>query len=240
LTLDIGFVILRSHTETNISHMRTKTLLLTAALTAAGVATSMAQAVYSVNMVGYINASVPAGFSMVANQLNNTPDNKVTTLFAAPPDGTQVYQFNATTDTYELIQFIDGAWEGDNLEMTLNPGQGVFINPPSAFTATFVGEVQLSSAVGVSAGFSIVSSALPQSLPLSGAPPAGLGFPIGEGDQVYQFNPAGGVYTFNQFVDGAWEGDGGGAPPVPAIGESFFVSNAGADKNWSRTFTVGP
>jgi hypothetical protein len=44
----------------------------------------------------------------------------------------------------------------------------------------------------------------------------------------------------NSFVDGAWEGDGGGNPPVPAIGESFFVFNAGAEKNWVRIFSVGP
>ena len=219
--------------------MRTKTLLLTAALAAAGAATSMAQ-VYSVNMVGYINQNIPRGFSMLANQLNNSPDNKVTTLFAAPPDGTQVYKFDAVTDTYVFLQYIDGNWEGDDLNMTLGPGEGVFINPPSAFATTFVGEVQLSSSVGVANGFSIVSSALPQSLPLSDAPPAGLGFPVANGDQVYQFSNATGTYTFNQFVDGAWEGDGGGSPPVPAVGEAFFVNNGGASKNWNRTFTVGP
>jgi len=220
--------------------MRTKTLLLTAALTAAGVATSMAQAVYSVNMVGYINASVPTGFTMLANQLNASPDNKVVTLLPAPPEGTQVYKFNPVTGGYVFIQYVDGAWEGDDLDMTLSPGEGVFLSANTAFTATFVGEVQLTSAVPVAPGFSVVSSALPQSLPLSGAPPAGLGFPVGEGDQVYQYNSATGGYTFNQFIDGAWEGDSGGAAPTPAISEAFFVNNAGASKSWARTFTVGP
>ena len=46
--------------------MRTKTLLLTAALAAAGVVSSMAQ-VYSVNSVGYVNLTLPNGFSMIAN-----------------------------------------------------------------------------------------------------------------------------------------------------------------------------
>jgi hypothetical protein len=218
--------------------MRTKTLLLTAALAAAGAATSMAQ-VYSVNMVGYINCAVPAGFSMLANQLNASPDNKVTTILSSAPDQTQVYQYDPVSDTYALIQFIDGAWEGDNLDMTLSPGQGVFINSPSAFTQTFVGEVALTSSVGVAQGFSIVSSALPQSLPLDAAPPAGLGFPVANGDQVYQYNPATSTYKLNQFIDGAWEGDDGGAAPTPAICEAFFV-NTGAAKSWNRTFSVGP
>jgi hypothetical protein len=246
LTHDIGFVILRSHTETQISHMRTKTLLLTAALTAAGVATSMAQ-VYSVNMVGYINLSVPRGFSLIANQLNASPDNKVTTILPAPPEGTQIYKFDPTTGGYIFMQFIDGAWEGDSTETLLGPGEGAFINnvSASAFTATFVGEVALTTTLAVPAGFSMASSALPQSLPLTGAPndgnpapPVGLGYPVGEGDQVYQFDNTTGGYVFNQYIDGAWEGDSGGAAPTPAIGESFWVNAAGA-RSWSRNFVVG-
>src|SRR5687767_2502685 len=125
--------------------MRTKTLLLTAALCAAGAATSMAQ-VYSVNMVGYINQPIPAGFSMVANQLNASPDNKVTTLLPAPPNNTAVYKFNKASGGYDTLQFL-GAWEGDDLDMTLNPGEGAFVFAPSAFSTTFVGEVALSSTV---------------------------------------------------------------------------------------------
>jgi hypothetical protein len=190
-------------------------------------------------MVGYINQSIPTGFSMIANQLNNSPDNKVVTLFPAPPSGTSVFKFNPASGGYVSIQFLGGAWEGDDLEMTLNPGEGVWINPPSAFSTTFVGEVQLNSSVPLAPGFQIVSSALPQSLPLSGTPPAGLGFPVANGDEVYQFNRATGGYTANQYLGGAWEGDGEGAPPTPAIGESFWVRTTAA-KTWNRTFTVGP
>ncbi|MCI0748731.1 MAG: hypothetical protein L0Y58_25260 [Verrucomicrobia subdivision 3 bacterium] len=219
--------------------MRTKTLLLTAALSAAGVATSMAQ-VYSVNMVGYINCQVPTGFSMLANQLNASPDNKITTILPAPPNNTQIFKFNPATGGYIFLQFVDGAYEGDDLDLAVNPGEGVFISAGTAFTATFVGEVQLSSSVSLPAGFSVAASALPQSLPLTPAPPAGLDFPVGNGDQIFQFNPATGGYIFNQFVDGAWEGDGMGAAPTPAICEPFFVNNAGAAKSWNRTFSVGP
>src|SRR5258705_7464824 len=239
LTLDSRFVILRSHTETNTSHMRTKTLLLTAVLAEAASASSMKE-VYSVKMVGYINQAIPSGFSMVANQLNGSPDNKVTTVLAAPSNGTQVFKFNPATGGYIFIQFVDGALEGDDLNMTLAPGEGVFLSSPGAQTATFVGEVALSSSVPLPAGFSVVSSALPQSLPLTPAPPSGLGFPVGNGDQIYQFNPLSGGYIFNQYVDGAWEGDNGGGAPTPAIGEAFFVQNGGTAKKWDRTFTVGP
>jgi hypothetical protein len=241
LTHDSRFVILRSHTETNTSHMRTKTLLLTAALAAAGAATSMAQAVYSVNMVGYMNVSIPQGFSMVANHLNASPDNKVTTLLPAPPDNTTVSKFDRINGGYITITYIGGGvWEGDDLTMTLGPGEGGFIGTDAAFTPTFVGEVPIGVPVTVYRGFSIISSALPQTGRLDGAPP-GLQFPVGENDSISRFDRVNGGYITDTFVAGNWEGDSGG-PPQPALNEAFFFFNAGAaDKTWNRTFTVaGP
>jgi hypothetical protein len=229
--------------------MRTKTLLLTAALTAAGVATSMAQ-VYSVNMVGYINVTIPAGFSMLANHLNNSPDNLVITLLPSPPEGTRIFKFNPVNDTYDQILFLGGVYEGDMPEsMTLGPGEGVFIDPPSSFTHTFVGEVQLQSTVNLLVGPNMVSSVLPQSLPLDGlandgnaTPPAGLGFVPAEGDRVFKFKPSNDTYDQDLFLGGVWEGDSGGAAPVPGISEAFWIDSsatASYPRSWSRNFVVG-
>lgn len=237
MTPDSCFVILRSHTEIITSHMRTKTLLLTAALAAAGAATSMAQ-VYSVNMVGYINHPVPTGFSVIANHLN-TPDNKVTSLLATAPEGTRIYKFNPTSGGFIFIQIVDGVWEGDDTSITLAPGEGAFIFSNTAFTQTFVGEVLVgNSAVPLPNGFSMVSSALPQGGRLDTPPPGGLNFPVAEGDRVYQIDPATLGFIFNQFVDGAWEGDSGGNPPMVGIGEAYYVFNNGLAKDWNRTFSV--
>jgi len=194
----------------------------------------MAQ-VYSVNMVGYINQSIPQGFSMIANQLNNSPDNRVVTLFPTPATGTRVLQFNPATGGFRSAQFVD-EWEGD-LTITLGPGEGAYFFAPAAFTHTFVGEVATgSSSVSITPGWSMVSSALPQSLPIDAAPPAGLGYPIANGDRVYRFNPATGGFIPDLFIDGGWDD---GTAPVPNVGESFYVFNAGAAKSWTRTFAVG-
>jgi hypothetical protein len=204
----------------------------------------MAQ-VYSVNMVGYINKSIPAGFSMIANQLNASPNNQVVTLLPAPPANTTIFKFNATTGGYDTLSFVSGAWEGENTAMTLNPGEGAFIQAPSAFSNTFVGEVQLTSSVPLARGFQIISSALPQSLPLT-PPTAGapsLQFPAANGDEVYQFNPATGGYQADAFISCAWEGDTlpAGTPPTPDIGEAFFFNRpTAAPASWARTFSVGP
>jgi hypothetical protein len=226
--------------------MRTKTLLLTAALTAAGVATSMAQ-VYSVNMVGYINSSIPSGYSIIANHLNNTPDNLVVNLFPAPPDTTTFYKYNAALSSYDILQYLDGAYEGIT-DMTLGPGEATFIASPSAFTHTFVGEVQLASSKTINAGYQMISSALPQSLPVEGAPndgvpaaPVGLGYPVANGDTVYRYDNINNQYLIDQYLDGAWEGASGGSAPTPAIGEGFFLSRETGtpSSNWTRNFVVG-
>ena len=71
------------HKEKN---MRTKVLLCAAAL-AASLASSMAQNVYSLNVVGYYNVTIPQnGLYMIANQLNTT-NNTLDNVFANVADG---------------------------------------------------------------------------------------------------------------------------------------------------------
>ena len=67
--------------------MRTKTTLVAAAILAAGIASSMAQAnVYSLNVVGYVNVTVQGGgaYNLIANPLNNTTGNTLTNIFSGP------------------------------------------------------------------------------------------------------------------------------------------------------------
>src|SRR6266498_284074 len=72
LTGGFRFEIFASHTVNINNSMRTKTLLLMAALTIAGVASSFAQ-VYSQNIVGYVTTPVTKSvYKMIANPLNTT------------------------------------------------------------------------------------------------------------------------------------------------------------------------
>jgi hypothetical protein len=93
--------------------MRTKTLLLTAALCAAGIATSKAQ-VYSVNAVGYVNTSLLKGFNLVSNPLDNkaTDGNKIKNLFASLPAGAQVFFFDGTKYSIAAVDEFTGAITG--------------------------------------------------------------------------------------------------------------------------------
>jgi len=207
--------------------MRTKTLLLTAALSAVGLTSSTAQQVFSVNAVGFVNVVVPPKFSMIANPLN-APTNTIPVLFAGVPDGTTIYKFDGTTFSVNALDL--GEW--GNPAQTLVPGEGAFIlnSTAAAFTVTFVGEVMQGALSNpLPANFSIKSSQVPQ----TGALDTVLGFPAVDGDVIYQFNSTTQAYVLHALDLGEW----GGGVPTPAVGESFFVKK-GAAGNWTRTFSV--
>lgn len=204
--------------------MRTKTLLLSAALGVAAVTTSMAQT-FSVNVVGYVNVVLTNGFTIVANPLT-APTNTVQALFPSPPDQLTIYKF--TGNGYDINAFEFGAWA--NPAQTFLPGEGFFVNNPSAtYTNTFVGEVSqglLTNAVP--AGFSLTASKVPQ----AGLLQAQLGYIPGDGDVVYQFKQGSG-YSIKSFEFGAWSSE-----PVVAVGEGFFLFNNSASKQWVRNFSA--
>lgn len=212
--------------------MRTKALLLTAALSMAAAATSMAQAVYSVNIVGYINLQLTPGFSLIANQLNASPNNRVVNILPAPPNNTAVFKFNRTTGGFDVMNYVDGAWDSDLY--ALAPGEGAFVSvdpefAPTGATFTFVGEVQKAGgSLPIFNGFQVVSSVIPQAGTLTA-----LEYGPKEGDVVFKFNKTTGGFDVSNYVDGAWD-----AEPSMAIGEAFFLSSdplSGAHAPWVRS-----
>ena len=221
---------LAAHTENIPIKMRTKTLLLTAFVGALGFTAAQAQ-VYSVNAVGYVNKSIPAGFSIVANPLNNG-ENKVADVFGANPGALTVYRFG---DAGFAINSYDADFEEwENGDDVINPGEGFFVlNSGDAVNITFVGEVpqgDLSNALPK--GFSIRSSQVPQ----SGKLDSDLGFPTDEGVTVYQFGAAG--YAISAYDADFEEWDtADGAGPVVGVAEGFWVLRESAT-NWTRSFTT--
>lgn len=217
--------------------MRTKTLLLTAAVSAAGVASSMAQGtVFSVNAVGYVNTVLTPKFNLIANPLN-AADNSINALFknganSTIPNGTQVYKFNGTAFTTLTYDDIDGNF-GTGGSATLVPGEGAFVrlNGTANLTVTFVGEVMQGDLKNAyPKGLSIRSSQVPQEGQITA-----MGFKGKNGDQIFYYNTTKqgyDTYTFDD-IDNAFTGN----PPALKVGQAFFLKavNAGS---WDRTFSV--
>jgi hypothetical protein len=210
--------------------MRTKALLLTAALSAAGVATSMAQTpVYSVNAVGYVNTVLHPGFTLISNPLV-AADNTLAGLFGGGkvPINTVVYKYNGTG--FDINTYTDDEVFAPNPNVTVTPGEGVFIKNPTAadVTVTFVGEVPTGTlTVDLPKGLSIRSSKVPQA-----GTATDLGLVGQENDTLYQYVNGTG-YKISTVQDGEW------GPPLGQlkVGEAFFYKAATAG-TWTRTFNI--
>src|SRR5207247_8433771 len=116
--------------------MRTKTLLLAAVLSAAGIASSLAQ-VYSVNVVGYINLTNYPGLNLITAQLKGTNQNVNTILGSttpALPANSLLFTWDAAGQKFANAQIAggDGKWydpaSGALSTATVNPGQRFFHN----------------------------------------------------------------------------------------------------------------
>jgi len=231
---------LPTHTETKYKQMRTKTLLLTAALSAAGIASSMAQ-VYSVNAVGYVNVPIAGnGFTMVANQFTAS-SYSISNVIPSAPLGSTVFVF--VNNNYQTTDFNEFTSAWDNPQLQLPLGKGFFINNPTpAATLTMVGEVpQGTLSNPLTSGFSIRSSIVPQAGTVGA-----LGLVPGPGDTIFKFNSANQSYqqaTFDEFTS-VWVANSPGLVvdpangPSVAVGEAFWFNSVAGTATWNRTFNV--
>jgi hypothetical protein len=223
--------------------MRTKTLVLTAALAAAGAASAMAQNVYSVNAVGYINKTIQLNYSLLAAPFV-VPSYSLDALLPSPVNNLAVYKPVGNSFDVRFYAVSDGFWDPDGA-LTIDPGDGVIVfNDPSPargtgapFTVTFVGEVRQS--VGgaalttpIHAGQQIKSSLVPQ----AGAITAVLGFNPTANVRADQIGADGLSFADPKFYavsDGFWDPE----EPVLDFAQGVYL-NSVADQSWSRVFTV--
>jgi hypothetical protein len=237
--------------------MRTKALICAATLLAAGAATSMAQNVYSLNVVGYVQLSLTNGFNMVANQMDfdgTGVNNNITNVFGTNlPVSTHVYAFNPVTQLY----FSTATWSGSTwvagagVAPGLQPGSGVWVQlpagqgTPTPLTVTLVGNVFQGNKA-----LSIVGNASPRKFQISSlVPPISVGietgnfstgqpagYPAAVSDQVYFYNAVGKGYfptRTRTSTAGTWVN----GEPVPAVGQAFWLAPTSA-RTWNQNFTV--
>lgn len=233
--------------------MRTK-LLLGAAALAASMACSMAQNVYSVNVVGYVNVTLTAGqFACLNNPLDATMGgtvaggNNVANLFTGLNDGSYIQTWSPSLNDYDATYtwYSDpGAW--DPTPPDLKPGQGFMVylgqvDPPVPTVAvTFVGQV-------VQGAYTVQSSLPSTQFTMAGAPvPIGtnnlgggleyLGLVPAESDYVQTWS--GNANDWNQTTTyysefSQWD------PAIELVpAQGFFYYRQGDTVVWNSNFTV--
>jgi len=210
---------------------------MTALLGAASLATAAAQTVYSVNAVGYVNVTVPAGgFALLANPLN-LPTNDIPSVLPDAPANTVVYVYDAASSGFLVAtKRASGSWTGNGATATLDPGKGFFIKNAgtAAMNITFVGEVmQGNLSLNYVSGFNLIGSLVPQ----TGKLETDLGYKATANDVVYLFDPTTQAYpaTYTKRSSGAWTG-GSGEPSIP-VANGFWLKAAAAG-SWTRSFSV--
>lgn len=239
--------------------MRTKVLALAALGTLGAALGALAQTnVYSLNAVGYINVTLPPGYSIIADQLwfdtsgSNTLGKVLPTPADSSMDNDQLYKFNGTGyATYNMDSLSTDGWDG-SANATLNPGEGAFFHNiySNAVTVTFVGTVpQGTNIVQLNGGYNLVSSPIP----LSGGLTTVMGLPPNiaggahDNDNVITYNNTSGYSSYN--VDSLAVGAGNpgydqGSEPTVGVGQGFFyyVNNKQNPPNspfaWTQVFSV--
>jgi hypothetical protein len=214
--------------------MRTKALL-GAAILAAGLATSMAQNVYSLNVVGYYNVTIPAnGFAMVANQLVTT-NQTLGGVLPTAPDGTLFIKWDGLAYSTANYDELEPGWlPAGAPARSFDLGEGAFIKNVTAspMTITFVGEVKQGATTnGLPAGFSIESLNTPQAGAITS-----FNYPVEDGALLIQWDKTTqGYKTFNyDELEPGWLPAPG---PSVQVGDAFWSKRAAA-ANWERNFTV--
>ena len=213
------------------------------------------QNVYSLNAVGYINVTMPPGFSIVTCPLICSPDNTIATLFPNGPSTAGAYQY-CNVVTYSPVSGfgipdagVQGAnaagWNRGGTE-TINPGQAVFFYNYNStpITATFVGTVPTGSLTNqLAVGYNLVGSIVPVSgnyQTNSIAADFGPGGAQG-GDNLTTFSSTG--YSVPNTVPvvspGTWSL---GGPNISNVYEGFFYYNANYNsqgtENWVESFSI--
>jgi hypothetical protein len=216
--------------------MRTKALLLGAMIGAASLVTSMAQ-VYSVNIVGYVNTTLPRGFVMIHNPLiaspgdiNNQPLSTV--IPSLPAQSVTLYKYNHVTGQYDLATWDPDFLEWDNPTMNVSPGEGFFAyNSGNPITVTFVGEVPTGTLqMPLFPGFNMIGSKVPQ----AGLVQTDLGYVPTGNETIYKYVNATGQYDLGTYDPDFQSWD---LEPTIGVGEAFWAYRSAAG-SWTRTFNV--
>ncbi len=229
----------------------------------------MAQSnVYSLNVVGYINLTVPAGYSLVTAQLQGSDTSLAGVLGTnVPSSQISVVKWNPATQSLDsnpptFYNAADLAGTGLNpgwytltgaSTSTISLGESFFIlNSGTSTTLTLVGQVsQATNTVTFVPGYTFIGVPVPvaSDITTNGT----LQLPLN--DQLsYQFFSAatstyGDSYNYYNAADlagtglnpGFYDTTSGSSTPaavIPAVGQGFLVLNSGASTTWKPSFTV--
>lgn len=169
---------------------------------------------------------VQPGFNSIANHLNRS-NNALKVVIPDPPDNSQLYKWNAGSQSYrDVAEFIGGDWfSSDPNALYLHPGEGAFLYVNQNANLNFSGDIaQFTLPRPLLLGYNFVSAHLPRAMHFAEL----FGFLPQTGDHVYLFdNPFiaspdsldQNASSIHKFTAQGWDS----APPIFKRGRSAFV-----------------
>lgn len=226
-----------------------------AAALAASLASSMAQNVYSLNVVGYVNVTLKSHqFTAVANPLDASmggtiaTGNDMTNLFninTAPllANGSKIQQFIPAANDYGAQINYSSATKKWGSNFSMAPGTAVLFNNNGAAdtVVTFTGQVPQGSYSVATLGshqFTLVGSPIPIGGDVTNSTTA-VGLVSANGDTLATFNSAANDWNATTKWSTATKKWSASASSTIAVGQGFLYNNNGAAaNNWVSNFTV--
>jgi hypothetical protein len=226
--------------------MRTKALLGLAAL-AVSAATCVAQNVYSLNIVGYVNVDVKTGLNLISVPLKPSDGNKNITNTIVLPDtaeNSEIYKWTGTGWSTDIPTWIAGFGWFSAQPVTMELGEAFFLKSTVDTKVTFVGEVETGDAIPytMKPGINVVAN----KVPVEESWPGKTGTVVNgkEGDNIYTWTPGGNAWSspWSYITDYGWFGPGTADPvegPVLKVGSGvvYQVASPTANTTWTRSFT---
>ena len=162
------------------------------------------------------------GLTLIANQLDHG-SNTLNEIMPSVPDGTILYKFNNAKTNWSEAYFSSaiGVWLPPGI--TLNPGEGAFIQSPTNFSLTFSGApkvpvLPLNIPDGACYLVSLQTNDIGDYANIVGAAAE-------DGAAMFLWNGA--EYTEADNLAGMWFPGGSSNSPAIAVGESVWISPAG-------------
>lgn len=199
--------------------------------------------------VGFVTLTITNGYSFIHDPFvstdgSNSVNSILTNTSPRLPDGTQVYQWVVTNQSFSapsLYSATNNKWSTNYL---FPPGKGIVIGLSStnAVLITFVGTVLEGLQTNLIAGsnkFSLVGFKEPFSGSLENS---SLSFPLIPDGTVLTYNTNSQSFRdpYTYFGGYGWFDPNhvvGTNGPVINLAQSFFVQNPGADVTWSVSFS---
>ena len=243
-----------------------KALLILGAALASSVITSQAQ-VYSQNVVGYYNVTIPAGkFALVGNQLLNGDGtnglanvftgglvSQSTVLYAWSGSGFVPYTYYSAADASPLP---GGFYDGNGVAAPVNatPGNSFFIGNPAStnIVLTVTGSViqGTNNVKTIPLGFTPCAATVPVTTNINSASIGLIPDSASQHISYYHWNVNSQSYdaplTYYSAADaspspGGWYDGNGNTQSwsAPLVGEGFFLGNfSGSTIPWTNAFSV--